>query len=220
MTEVRDTEKLSRADKKVIAKFWNKNYQYGYDSGSKVKADDTYRLFIEVYPGRNVSKASFIGRAQCLGVKDKKDGHGMLLFYATPLTDLCRSFHAPQQLSVDSPGKLVNFNLINIQGLISQEQNKRYLVDEFAGLKGAKGKIVAITESHLQKGHHTKAEILKDLPGYSLARSDRDVDHDNESLEKCGGTLLIASNDLMMKEVGEYCSSNGNCELTTENCQN
>ena len=57
MTEVRDTEKLSRADKKVIAKFLDKNYQYGYDSGSKVKADDTYRLFIEVYPGRNVSKA-------------------------------------------------------------------------------------------------------------------------------------------------------------------
>ena len=47
-------------------------------------------------------------------MKDKKDGHGMLLFYATPLTDLCRSFHAPQQLSVDSPGKFVNFNLINI----------------------------------------------------------------------------------------------------------
>ena len=131
------------------------------------------------------------------------------------MTDLCRSFHAPQQLSVDSAGKLVNFNLINIQGLISQEQNKRYLIDEFAGLKGAKGKIVAITESHLQKGHHTKAEILKDLPGYSLARSDRDVDHDNESLDKCGGTLLIASNDLMMKEVGEYCFSNGSCELTT-----
>ena len=215
MTEVRDTEKLSRADKKVIAKFLDKNYQYGYDSGSKVKADDTYRLFIEVYPGRKVSKASFIRRARCLGLKDKKDGHGILLFYATPLTDLCRSFHAPQQLSVDSPGKLVNFNLINIQGLISQEQNKRYLIDEFAGLKGAKGKIVAITESHLQKGHHTKAEILKDLPGYSLARSDRDVDYDNESLDKCGGTLLIASNDLMMKEVGEYCFSNGNCELTT-----
>ena len=51
MTEVRDTEKLKRADKKVIAKFLDKNYQYGYDSGSKVKADDTYRLFIEVYPG-------------------------------------------------------------------------------------------------------------------------------------------------------------------------
>ena len=74
--------------------------------------------------------------------------------------------------------------MINIQGLISQEQNKRYLIDEFAGLKGAKGKIVAITESHLQKGHHTKAEILIDLPGYSLARSDQDVDYDNESLDK------------------------------------
>lgn len=79
---------------------------------------------------------SFIGRAQCLGVKDKKDGHGILLFYATPLTDLCRSFHAPQQLSVDSAGKLVNFNVIDIQRLISQEQNKRYLVDENAGVKG------------------------------------------------------------------------------------
>ena len=160
---------------------------------------------------RKISKSTFIRRAHCLGVKDKKDGHGILLFYATPLTDLCRSFHAPQQLSVDSAGKLVNFNLINIQGLISQEQNKRYLIDELAGLKGAKGKIVAITESHLQKGHHIKAEILKDLPSYSLAQSDRDVDYDNESLDKCGGTLLIASNDLMMKEVGEYCFSNGKC---------
>ena len=71
MTEVRDTEKLSSGDKRVIAKFWDKNDRYEYDSGSKVKADDSYRLFIEVYPGRNVSKASFIGRAQCLGVKDK-----------------------------------------------------------------------------------------------------------------------------------------------------
>ena len=37
ITAVRDTKKLSRADKKVIAKFLDKNYQYGYDSGSKVK---------------------------------------------------------------------------------------------------------------------------------------------------------------------------------------
>ena len=88
MTEIRDTDKLSRGDKRVIAKFWDKNYQYGYDSGSKVKADDTYRLFIEVHPGRNISKASFIKRAQCLGVKDRRDGHGMLLFYATPLTSI------------------------------------------------------------------------------------------------------------------------------------
>ena len=63
MTEIRDTDKLSRGDKRVIAKFWDKNYQYGYDSGSKVKADDTYRLFIEVHPGRNISKASFIKKS-------------------------------------------------------------------------------------------------------------------------------------------------------------
>ena len=56
MTEIRDTDKLSRGDKRVIAKFWDKNYQYGYVSGSKVKADDTYRLFIEVQPGEMLAR--------------------------------------------------------------------------------------------------------------------------------------------------------------------
>ena len=84
MTEVRDTEKLSRADKKVIAKFLDKNYQYGYDSGSKVKADDTYRLFIEVYPGRNVSKASFIRRARCLGVKRQEGWTWYIIVLCNP----------------------------------------------------------------------------------------------------------------------------------------
>ena len=67
MTEIRDTDKLSRGDKRVIAKFWDKNYQYGYDSGSKVKADDTYRLFIEVHLGQNVSKAGFMEGHSVLG---------------------------------------------------------------------------------------------------------------------------------------------------------
>ena len=108
MAEIKDTEKLSRRDKRAITKFWENNYQYGYGKGSKVKADDTYRLFIEVHPERKISKSTFIRRAHCLGVKDKKDGHGLLLFYATPLTDLCRSFHTFQQHNIDAPGRVIN----------------------------------------------------------------------------------------------------------------
>ena len=58
-----------------------------------------------------------------------------------------------------------------------------------------------MTETHLIKGEHMKQEVTKNLPGYSLARTDRDTSFDDESLVKCGGTMISTSSDFIDKEI-------------------
>ena len=80
-----------------------------------------------------------------------------------------------------------------------------------------RGKIVSLTETHLIKDQHYKEEITDYLPNFNMARTDRDIKFDptdEKALKSRGGTLILGSPDICFKEVGKYCVSNGNCELS------
>ena len=206
---------LRKSEKKAIGKFLRTHYKYGDESGQKIKADEVYSFYKQLKPDNQCSFSQFHSRAQAIGVKVKKDSERKTYYYTTPLTDISCTHHGAGA-SEDSEGKgYVTLNLVNIRGLITSEHNKIETIDKFANLKGGSGKILVMTETHLIKGEHMKQEVVKYLPGYSLARSDRDTSFDEESLDKCGGTLISASSDIINKEVEEFRYSNGNCELTT-----
>ena len=208
-------ENLSRGDRRIVLKFWRTHYKYGEDKGQKQSANDIFQFFQYLSPTSKISYAQFYKRSIDLGVKEKKDAHREVFLYAVPLTDLSTKHHNPNRGDHDEGDTFVELSLVNIQGLLTQDHNKVQTLDKFLNLKGGSQKVIAVTETHLQKGHHLKSEIVKYIPGYDLARGDRDIEYDDEALGKCGGVLVASSPDLLSKRVEKYCYSNGNCEVAT-----
>ena len=169
----------------------DKHYRYGEEDGEKVKALDVFALFKECKPGIEISYLQFHQRAIAVGVKVKRDSRKKAShYYAAPLTDLSEKHHKKAIDETGNEDNCVTLNLLNIRGLITEAHNKVETLDKFANLKGGKGKILAVTETHLIKGEHLKAEVKSYIPDYSLTRTDRDTTHDEDSLSKCGGTLI------------------------------
>jgi len=208
-------ENLSRGDRRIVLKFWRTHYKYGEDKGQKQSANEIFQLYQYLQPTNKISYAQFYKRSIDLGVKEKKDAHREVFLYAVPLTDLSTKHHNPNRGDHDEGDTFVELSLVNIQGLLTQDHNKVQTLDKFLNLKGGSQKVIAVTETHLQKGHHLKSEIVKYIPGYDLARGDRDIEYDDEALGKCGGVLVASSPDLLSKRVEKYCYSNGNCEVAT-----
>ena len=208
-------ENLSRGDRRRVLKFWRTHYKYGEDKGQKQSANEIFQFFQYLQPTSKISYAQFYKRSIDLGVKEKKDAHREVFLYAVPLTDLSTKHHNPNRGDHDEGDTFVELSLVNIQGLLTQDHNKVQTLDKFLNLKGGSQKVIAVTETHLQKGHHLKSEIVKYIPGYDLARGDRDIEYDDEALGKCGGVLVASSPDLLSKRVDKYCYSNGNCEVAT-----
>ena len=180
----------------------DRHYKYGEEDGEKVKSLHVFALFKECKPGVEVTYLQFHQRAIAVGMKMKKDSRKTAsLYYATPLTDLSEKHHRKVIEEIENENNCVTFNLVNIRGLITEAHNKVETLDKFANLKGGKGKILAVTETHLIKGEHLKAEVKNYIPDYSLTRTDRDTTHDQDSLSKCGGTLISASSDIVVHEV-------------------
>ena len=156
---------LNKHTKKSIKKFLDRHYKYGETGGEKVNALDVYELYKECKPGVvEINYLQFHQRAVALGVKVKRDKRkAASYYYATPLTDLSVKHHgatiATEELDDENENSYVTLNLVNIRGLITESHNKMETLDKFAKLKGGKRKILAITETHLIKGEHLKAEV-------------------------------------------------------------
>ena len=73
--------------------------------------------------------------------------------YAVPLTDLSTKHHNPNRGDHDEWDTFVELSLVNIQGLLTQDHNKVQTLDKFLNLKEGSQKVIAVTETHLQKGH-------------------------------------------------------------------
>ena len=169
---------------------------------------EVYALFKILYPETSADLAGFMQRSGTIGVKSKKKKKW---FFATPITDIAERHH---NLRKNSEDRGVSFHLVNIRGLITQKHNKVEILNKFADMSKPR-RIMAITETHLMKGQHMDTEALRHLEGYKMYRTDRDTEYDEDALSKFGGTMVLASPDLISKKVDEYCYSNGNCELTT-----
>ena len=152
-----------------------------------------FSLFQSLYPNRKCDLIAFCVRTGCLGVKSKR-GRKDKYYYAVPISDLANKRHHTDRNHVNDQG--VDFHLVNIEGLITQKYNKVEILDKYAELTKGK-KILAITETHLMKDQHMDPEALKYIPGFKIYRTDRDVNHDEDALSKWGGTLILASPDVI-----------------------
>ena len=79
-------------------------------------------------------------------------------YFADPLTDLSNSYHG-----IGTGERPLTLNLLNIQGLITQTQNKADVLNHLLNADEL-GKICLLTETHLHGKTHFNAEINKYLP--------------------------------------------------------
>ena len=90
-------ENLSRKDRRSVLKFWRTHYKYGEDKGQKQSANEIFQFYQYLQPTNKISYAQFYKRSIDLGVKEKKDAHREVFFYAVPLTDLSTKHHNPNR---------------------------------------------------------------------------------------------------------------------------
>ena len=100
------------------------------------------------------------------------------MYTANPISLMAKAWHNVQNnqsttsTSSTCKSKQCEINLINIQGLITNNKNKsKYLM--LKTLSKAQHHILVVTETWIQPNKHYDAEILKAFPNYSLKRSDR-----------------------------------------------
>ena len=204
---------ITRVQTSKVIDFIKLNYNYeGNRDTRRVKVIEIHNLFCEVTEDNGgISLHDFSQVVSSLGIRKIKR-RGGIQYCVTPCTSLSQNHHFPGQ-NLKKDGNL-NFHLVNIQGLISKKKgNKVALLSKVAELKGNRN-ILAITETHLEKGQHFDAETAENhLPGYTIIRTDRDTKYDitdEAQLKTRGGAMLMASPDLSMNKVKECCFSNGN----------
>ena len=123
-------ENLNRGERKRVSKFWNTSYKYGADKGQKLPAEEIFKFFQFLNPERNITFNQFHKRSIDIGVKEWKDTHRKVFMYAVPLTEICTKHHFPSEGSHERGDRFLEFSLINIQGLLTQDHNKVQTLDK------------------------------------------------------------------------------------------
>ena len=133
-----------RAEAKIVRKFWGVHYRYNSSSlPRKVEAADAYRLCLMCYPDLDMDFSMFNRLTGNVGVKKAQDRNKKVkYYYADPITDLSCGFHG-----VATGERPLSLNLLNIQGLITQGQNKTKLIGTIMEMNKP-GKICLLTETH------------------------------------------------------------------------
>ena len=103
----------------------------------------------------------------------------------------------------------VKFSLLNIRGMVLEDQNKSKFVKDNVVIPGnSANHIIMITESFLTPGHKDE-EILFSFPDYTIKRCDRDTKIGRKT--KQGGCFILTSPDISTCEIDS--KSNGVCEM-------
>ena len=103
----------------------------------------------------------------------------------------------------------VKFSLLNIRGMVLEDQNKSKFVKDNIVIPGnSANHIIMITESFLTPGHKDE-EILFSFPEYTIKRCDRDTKIGRKT--KQGGCFILTSPDISTCEIDSI--SNGVCEM-------
>ena len=152
-----------RAERKYVKRFWEKHYRFKCDrTPQKVKVDEVFSLWKLCYPDVDVEFSRFNQLTRNLGVTVSRGRKKKVEYYfADPLTDLSNSYHG-----IGTGERPLTLNLLNVQGLITQSQNKADILSHL--LKSTEpGKICLLTETHLHGKTHFNAEVNKYLPNYT-----------------------------------------------------
>ena len=162
-----------KAERKYVKKFWKDNYIYkSANNPQKLSAGDVYKLCCLCYPDLNVSFIRFKELSSCEGIRVGRDKYGKVeSYYANPLTDLASSFHG-----INEGKRSLSLSILNVQGLISQKQNKTDALCHMMGLNSP-GKICLMTETHLHAKTHLNSEITKFAHDYHITRADRNREY-------------------------------------------
>ena len=188
----------------IIAQFWKNNFTIwrneGNDPSQFLTETNVKNLFSEKYPQFDIQSTQTFGEfvrkslALDLGIKRIR-GRARIPNYRFNV-----SLKQPNLKSTD-------FYLWNARGLITTNGNNRsQALADFMHPNTLK--MIALTETHLTSDHLDE-EITSKFQGYTLHRSDRDIEIGRKS--KCGGVALLASENLVSVKTDAY--SNGCCEL-------
>ena len=134
-----------RAESKYVKRFWEKHYRFKSDkTPQKVKVDEVFSLWKLCHPEVDgVEFARFNDLSRSLGVRVSRGRKRKVEHYfADPLTDLSNSYHG-----IGTGERPLTLNLLNVQGLITQSQNKADILSHLLHTNQP-GKICLLTETH------------------------------------------------------------------------
>ena len=124
-----------------------------------MKVEEVFNLWKLCNPNVDVDFSRFNILTTTLGVRVSRGRNRKVEYYfADPLTDLSNSYHG-----IGTGERPLTLNLLNIQGLITQTQNKADVLNHLLNADEP-GKICLLTETHLHgKTHFNASRVLNKL---------------------------------------------------------